>query len=83
LRPWNNKLINTKPNKGCVLTHYGLAIYIKKVLCLKKAKEEKFMETQNISACKNNIIFFQKKYSKRNPIILPSRYYYYYYNSLL
>jgi hypothetical protein len=47
------------------VSHYGLAIYIKKYL---KAKE-KFMKIQKNSPCKN-IIF--KKSSKKNPN--PSRY---------
>jgi len=39
-------------NKGCV-THYGLAISIKKYL--KKAKEEELWKLNYISPCKNMI----------------------------
>jgi hypothetical protein len=49
------------------VSHYGLAIYIKKYLKAKK----RIMEIQNTSPCKN--IIFEKKSSKRNQIN-PSRY---------
>jgi hypothetical protein len=43
------------------VTHFGLAIYIKKYL---KAQKKKNYENSNISPCKN--IIFKKK--KKNPL---------------
>jgi hypothetical protein len=64
----------SKTNKGCV-THYGLAIYIKRSIL----RQKKNYENSNISPCKN-IINLSKKSSKRNQN--PSRHYYYY-NSII
>jgi hypothetical protein len=49
------------------VSHYGLAIYIKKYL----KEKEAYYENSNISPCKN--IIFPKKSSKTNKN--PSRYY--------
>jgi hypothetical protein len=54
--PWGHHGLGTyqcdkqhKTNKGCVVTLYGLHIYIKKVILRQKKKDE----NSNISTCKN------------------------------
>jgi hypothetical protein len=58
--PTLNIYFRFKLNKGG-MSHYGLAIYIKKYL---KGKR-RIMETQNISPCKN--IIFKKSSGKQKP----------------
>jgi hypothetical protein len=50
---------NVRETRG--VSHFGLVIYIKKYL----KEKERIMKNSNISPCKN-IIFPQKKSSKRN-----------------
>jgi hypothetical protein len=62
LRQWNTKLINTKLTRGVTLW-----FTFKKLLYLKKAKEEEeFMGNSNIWACKN-IPNLQNNPLKQNP----------------
>jgi hypothetical protein len=53
------------------VSHYGLAIYIKKLYL--KAKRRRIMETQIFSPCKKYIIFPKKSFERNQN---PSRYYY-------